>query len=171
MDCNTVADRVAAYLDNELSRSEQQLFERHLEGCEACQRLVEAVSDVDLSPPPPPPEVGEPGFWDRMDVALAAEQARVPELAPVAPPPAANRLWARRLNVSLPVIFAYVAFLALAVGWSLINLDRAQDAEAALQNMEQLVQREQRQNQPPSTKAVPATESKIVSFRSSRGTF
>lgn len=172
MDCSNIADRVAAYLDNELARSELALFEEHLESCEACQELVERVSAVDLSPPPPPPEVSDPAFWARMDGALAEEQRRIEaEAATAAPamPPAANRLMGRQLRVSFPVILGYVAFLMLAIGWSLMNLQRAQTAEAALQNMEELVQREQRQNQAPPAEIVPEGSVRVAS--STRGTF
>ena len=41
MECSTVADRIAAYLDGELARSEREMFEVHLESCEGCQALVE----------------------------------------------------------------------------------------------------------------------------------
>lgn len=168
MDCNAVAERVAPYLDNELSKSEQQLFEQHLEVCEACQELVERVASVDLSPPPPREEVGAPGFWDAMDEAIAAEQAREP--APTASRPSAGRrLWSWELRVSLPVVLAYAAFLLLAIGWSFANLERARDAEDALIDMTEMVQREQRRNQQPATTAVPASEVRVAS--STRGTF
>ena len=146
MDCNSVADRVAPYLDQELSRTERELFEAHLEGCTECQRLVERVAAVDLSPPPPRPEVGEPGFWDRMDVALAAEMTRA-ATPPAARPGLLPRVRAWELRVSFPVVFAYAAFLALAVGWAMMSLQRAQTAEDALLDMQDMVQREQRQHQ------------------------
>lgn len=172
MDCPSIADRVAAYLDNELARSELALFEQHLESCEDCQGLVERVSAVELAPPPPIPEASDPAFWARMDAALAAERGRIEvEAATAAPemPAAANRLMARQLRVSFPVIVAYVAFLMLAVGWSIMNLQRAQTAEAALQNMEELVQREQRRNQAPPAEVVPEGTVRVAS--STRGTF
>lgn len=175
MDCTSIADRVAPYLDQELSRTERELFEAHLEGCTECQKLVERVAAVDLSPPPPRSEVSEPGFWDRMDVALAAEMSR-----PVAPPAARRGLGARlagwELRVSLPVVLAYAAFLTLAVGWAMISLQRAQTAEDALLNMQNIVQREQRQHQEAVTPAVRADKVQTVatpprSSAPSRGTF
>lgn len=169
MDCATIADRVAAYLDSELSKSELALFEQHLESCEACQALVERVAAVDLSPPPPIPETAEPAYWARMDEALAQEQTRALNTPTPARPTAANRPWSRELRVSLPVVLAYVAFLLLAVGWSFMNLERAQSAEAALQSMEELVQREQRQHQAPPAEVVPESSVRIAS--STRGTF
>lgn len=149
MDCTTVSDRVAAYLDAELSRSERELFEAHLEGCLGCQALVERVSAVDLRPPPAPVEVEAPGFWDRMDRALAAE---IDSMAAAAPPPKLSfpqRLWRWEIRVSLPVVVAYAAFLLLAVGWSLSNLERAQAAETAAVELAQQLEREQRQQTAP----------------------
>lgn len=157
MDCSTVADRVAAYLDGELARSERELFESHMESCARCQGLVERVSSVDLSPPPPQPETATPAFWEGMDQALAAEMAAVnaaPAPAANNPPPAntAAPLWRRmmrwELRVSLPVVAGYVALLALALMWSWSNLQRAQDAEYTNQSLAEQLEREQRQQAP-----------------------
>jgi len=164
MDCTSIADRVAPYLDQELSRTERELFEAHLESCTECQRLVERVAAVDLSPPPPRPEVEEPGFWDRMDVALAAEMAR-PVAPPAARPTLTSRLRGWELRVSLPVVLAYAAFLALAVGWAMMSLQRAQTAEGALLEMQDMVQREQRQHQEAPTNAVRQSQVRTASTR------
>lgn len=170
MDCSTVADRVAAYLDGELARSERELFETHMESCAHCQELVERVSAVDLSPPPPQPETSTPAYWDRMDQALAAEMAAVssaPAVAANTPPPANTPLplWRRvtsfELRVSLPVVAGYVALLALALAWSWSNLQRAQDAEFSNQSLAEQLQREQRQQAP--QRPVTATETRTAS--------
>lgn len=168
MDCNAIADRVAAYLDDELSRSEREVFEEHLESCEQCQQVVERVAAVDLSPPPPLPAVGAPGFWDRMDRALEVELSR-PATTEQPRPVGSRRLWSWELRVSAPVVLAYAAFLLLAIGWSFANLKRAQTAENALIDMEEMVQREQRRNPQPAQAVVPASEVRVAS--STRGTF
>lgn len=131
MDCTTVADRVAAYLDGELSKSEQLLFEEHLERCTVCQALVEGVAEVDLRPPPPTREASAPGFWRRMDVALQSELAAAER--PAAPAVPGARRWSQAsLRVSLPLLVGYAALLLLAVLWGAQNLRRAQVAEAQI---------------------------------------
>lgn len=131
MDCTTVADRVAAYLDGELARSEQLLFEEHLERCTVCQALVEGVAEVDLRPPPQPRESSAPSFWRRMDLALQAELAAAER--PAEAPAQGPRRWTHAsLRVSLPLLVGYAALLLLAVLWGAQNLRRAQVAEAQI---------------------------------------
>lgn len=171
MDCPTTADRVAAYLDGELARSELELFEQHLDACAGCRGLVERVAAVDLTPPPPLAQVAEPRFWGRMDEALAMEHTRSSVAASSAASSAGKRRgpWTWELRVSLPVVLAYAAFLLLAVGWSVSNLRRAQVAEDSLTQMEEMVQREQRQNQTPPQGVVREDATRVVV--STRGTF
>ena len=52
------------------------------------------------------------------------------------------------LRVSFPVVAGYAALLALALVWSWSNLQRAQSAEYATQNLAEQLEREQRQQQP-----------------------
>lgn len=131
MDCMTVADRVAAWLDGELSRSEQQLLEEHLERCTACQALVEGVAAIEMVPPPAAPALDSPMFWRRMDVALQAELAASERPAPA--PPSGWRQWSRAsLRVSAPLLAGYAALLLFAVLWGAQNLRRAQVAEAQI---------------------------------------
>lgn len=172
MECSTVADRVAAYLDGELARSEGELFEAHLESCTSCQDLIDRVAAVDLTPPPPLPETAAPAFWSAMDQRLAAEMAAVqteeikaanqPPVVVVAPTPS----WWRRvmqweLRVSFPVVAGYAALLALALMWSWSNLERAESAEFTNQNLAEQLEREQRQQAP--QRPVSASESRTVS--------
>lgn len=157
MECSTVADRVAAYLDSELSRSERELFEAHLESCERCQELVERVDAIDLSPPRPLADTAEPRFWAAMDGKLGAEldavaastaaAAQIPP-APVVVAPWWRRMLAFELRVSFPVVVGYAALLALALAWSWSNLQRAETAEFTSQNLAEQLEREQRQQQP-----------------------
>lgn len=150
--CSALADRVAPYLDGELSRSEQTLFEAHLESCSDCQELVERVAAVDLSPPPPLPETSDPTFWRDMEARLSAEMQKI-SAAPATPPGVTQRLSRWELRVSLPVILGYAALLLLCVGWSLANLQRALEAEQAATTLTDQLAREQRQQAPP--QAVP----------------
>lgn len=144
MDCASIADRVAAYLDEELARSERGLFEEHLEGCEACQALVERVSAVDLSPPDPA-SLGPAPDWTRMDTALAAASATAARAEP--PVRGWRRLFNWELRVSFPIVAGYAALLALAVFWALANLERAQLAEDQVDTLAQQFAREQRLDQ------------------------
>ena len=158
MECSTVADRIAAYLDGELARSEREMFEVHLESCEGCQALVERVDAIDMRPPPTLPETAEPRFWATMDsslsaeldaaVARSAEVARGPPVSAPPTPPWWRRAMAWELRVSFPVVAGYAALLALALVWSWSNLQRAQSAEYATQNLAEQLEREQRQQQP-----------------------
>ena len=150
MECSTVADRIAAYLDGELARSEREMFEVHLESCEGCQALVERVDAIDMRPPATLPATAEPRFWATMDSSLGAElDAAVARSAEVARSPAVSApptAW--ELRVSFPVVAGYAALLALALVWSWSNLQRAQSAEYATQNLAEQLEREQRQQQP-----------------------
>lgn len=151
MDCSTVADRIAGYLDGELARSERTLFEGHLEQCASCQGLLERISAVDLTPPPSVPETGRPEFWASMDAALAREQdataaATAAEQALPAKPKGARGLLQRELRVGFPVVVGYALLLLMTVGWAVANLQRAQNAEYANTDMAQQLERELRQN-------------------------
>lgn len=170
MDCASVADRVAAYLDGELARSERVLFEEHLEGCEACQTLLERVDAVDLSPPAPE-RLGPAPDWSRMDEALARAALAAATAAATAP---AARGWRRfftwELRVSFPLVAGYAALLALSVFWALANLQRAQLAEGQVDTLAQQFAREQRLDQK-STPAVPRSKVSTANNRTSRGHF
>ena len=152
MDCTAIADRVAGYLDGELARSERVLYEAHLESCEACCKLVERVSAVDLSPPPMVAATSQPEFWAPMDAALGREQdaAQVAAAAEEPVRPRGLRGLARReLRVGLPVVLGYALLLILSVSWALANLNRAWHAEYASSDLAQQLEREQRQIQTP----------------------
>ena len=149
MDCTTIADRVAAYLDAELSRSERALYEAHLSGCADCQAIVERAAALDLTPPPPDPRTSQPGFWASMDQAISLELDR----QQAAPRPEIRPGWLARLRqwelrVSFPVVAGYAALMALALFWSMTNLQRAQNAESTANDLSQQLEREQRQSAP-----------------------
>ena len=82
MDCTTVQDLSVAFLENELSPGETEQFTEHVDRCETCAdllaRLAAQHADLASLPPPPDPRLAEPGFWDRMDEALATEAAHAP---------------------------------------------------------------------------------------------
>lgn len=64
MDCKTVTEKLNAYVDGELTKTDTEMVERHLSRCQSCRedmRLIEAVNAIlDLTPGIPVP----PNFAD-----------------------------------------------------------------------------------------------------------
>lgn len=166
MDCNAIVDRIAGYLDGELARSESALFEAHLDTCGDCQKLVERVAAVDLTPPAPVAATADPVFWGPMDAALSAEHTAHDALvvAEEARPRGVRSLVQRELRVGVPVLLGYAALLLLTITWALANLSRAQHAESATTDLAQQLEREQRQSQAPQA-VVPQNRTATASSR------
>jgi anti-sigma factor RsiW len=169
MDCQTVQDLSIAFLEGELSPGETDQVAEHLEICEACaERLAlfdEQSEDLAALPPPPDPRLQQPGFWDRMDAALAEEAAHA--LAPPAPP---VPVWRRPLKVSPLGLVAYAAALLLAVTWGWLQHQDAQQAAAHAASLETELEQERRLAAQPPT-PVRVEQYRPVSYTPRRGTF
>lgn len=169
MDCQTVQDLSIAFLEGELSPGESELVGEHLELCEACaERLAlldEQSDDLAALPPPPDPRLDQPGFWDRMDGALAKEAEHA-----LAPPPPPVPLWRRPLQVSPLGLIAYAAALALAVGWGWLQQQEAVHATAQAEALGAELEQERRLAAQPPT-PVRVEQYRPVSYTPRRGTF
>ena len=58
-DCDAVGELLSAYLDGELTEGEKNTVEAHLQTCDACRQLAEALGELrreigraELTPPP-----------------------------------------------------------------------------------------------------------------------
>lgn len=124
MECSEVRDRVAGWLDDELSPGELELMGQHLERCEACAQLVAALSEQDLAPPPVPELDGE-AFWAPMDAALARELDAAQAAREVAPAAPAAAPWRRPVLLHPAVVALYAALLLLSLGFAGVQSWRA----------------------------------------------
>jgi anti-sigma factor RsiW len=169
MDCPDVRDLSVAWLEGELSPGEAEQVAMHVETCTACADHLGALdshAEVLRSLPPPVDEkVGQPGFWDKMDRAVAVEIDRA-----VATPPEPTPLWRRRLQVTPLGLAFYAAAMLLALGWGTMNLLAAQQAEARAGNLDAELQRERRLAvQPPAPSR--AEQYRPAAYTPRRGTF
>lgn len=167
MDCHEIGDRMAAWLDAELSPGEAELFARHVEGCEACEGLLRRMeAQRFVRPALPDPEAL--GHWARLDAAVAAEWRR----QELERPPAlrAAPWWRRELRLPGLAAGAYAAVLLLALGLAGWQTARLTQAETAVAQAEALLQREQRLAARPGA-ALPVEPVGLVSHTPYRGSF
>jgi len=102
--------QLSDYLDEELSPTEQQALERHLEECPSCaatlddlRRVVETARSL------PPVEPGEQ-LWQGIEARIAAIDS------------AARARTMRRFAFTLPQLAAASVLLALLSGWAAVRL-------------------------------------------------
>jgi len=110
MTCGEVRDRVAPFLDGQLSEAEAREIGEHLDDCEPCRRLVLGLGSLPLGRHAPVP-ARPPEFWGSMDRAIAQAARRpVPRTARV-------RAWFQApVTLSRWTVLVVLAALALAVG-------------------------------------------------------
>lgn len=146
-----IHDQAAAYALDALDASEQDEFERHLDGCADCRREVAALREITAElvladePPPLPPGLRAsvlagiagveqlPALPGRPRRAMASTGADEPDATPDRPPVAgpagpvfdelALRRSSRRARV-LSVLVAAVTVVALALGGVVYSLAR-----------------------------------------------
>ncbi|MBL8618001.1 MAG: zf-HC2 domain-containing protein [Deltaproteobacteria bacterium] len=174
MDCKTVADRLAAWLDGELAPAERQWLEQHIERCPACAERAAALAEQQealAALAPTPAALQRPDhFWasmdQRLDAELSAMELRATQQArhPPAPP-----LWRRQHAVGLPAICAYAAALLLLVAFGARQSAALSAAQAQVQRLESDLQRADRliAQPPPAEPALYRT----VSYTPERGHF
>lgn len=169
MDCHTVRDLSVAYLEGELPPSEAIEVRRHLTHCAACRRQGRLLGrqEAVLSRLSPPPElrIQPPGFWDRMDRALAEEAER--SLTPAA---LAEPCWRKPIRISPLGALAYAAALVLAFSWGWLQQKHADRAIAEAEGLHAELEQERRlAAQPP--EPIRAEQYRPVSHPPRRGTF
>lgn len=147
MDCNSVHDRLAAWLDGELAPAEQRWLEQHLERCMGCAQLAtdlaEQQEQLEHLPPPSLPRLQEASFWEPMQARLEpalAELERRPPSKPRAP-----SFWSRRLAITPTALVIYGGLMAALLLWN-VRLhvilseadDRAQELTERVEQAERL---------------------------------
>ncbi|MEL6344212.1 MAG: zf-HC2 domain-containing protein [Myxococcota bacterium] len=130
MDCQSVSDRIAGWVDDQLSPGERELVDDHLSRCESCRAMADAMRQMTLTPPAPPalPD----GFWDRMDGTLSDEMDRVAQLPPPAPTIPRTPLLKRQLTISVPALMALAAAVLLSISFGVYGQLKSAEAERML---------------------------------------
>jgi len=162
MHCNDVADRIAAWADQQLAPAECELLEAHLERCPSCMKLAQSISAQELKPkhrPVPPPN------WSRMDAELALEMSRQEKRS-------TTHWYHRPYRVTVTVGVAYAAALAMALSWGLHTQQQLEAAQNESIVLKQALDRERRLAAEPAPMVVPYRLANHKSQHApSRGTF
>ena len=69
--CRDVEICAAALLDAQLSPAEEEMVEEHLEHCDACAQMIDAM-DAQRLKPPRLQILQENDYWEEMDAVLQA---------------------------------------------------------------------------------------------------
>ncbi len=164
MNCTEVTERIAAFLDGQVSPAESEHIAEHLERCTLCHQLCDALMRQDFEPLSQEEKdavCGSGGFWDSMDASLESE------LASMQPDESARSR--RTGGVPLSMGLAYAAALLLAVAWGYQHMQRADHAEATAKELQQLLEQERRLAAEP--EVVPQVPYRPVSYTPRRATF
>lgn len=129
MDCTDIADRLAPFIEGELSPGETTLVETHLDHCVPCQARCEAMADQDFGGVVRIAGSEHPAFWARLDQAV--DQAWTQREHSAAPPPR-DSLRSGRVELRRTTLLLYAAGLALTMAWGAGQWVRADRAEASL---------------------------------------
>ena len=129
MDCTDITDRLAPFLDGELSPGETTLVETHLDHCEACQDRCDAMGAQEFGGVVRIAGAEHPEFWARLDGAVDEAWAHRERAAP---PPQRRGPRSGRVEVRLTTLLLYAAGLALTLAWGAGQWVRADRAEANL---------------------------------------
>ena len=141
MDCGTVNDRLAAFLDGELAPAEARWVEEHLGTCESCCAKAEAFAeqnDVLSSLGHGASCVREPEFWAQMDANLAPHLASLQQSPPPLP------FWRKEFRISSVGVLAYAAALLLALGFAYERFQALENEKERVQTLENELQRAER---------------------------
>lgn len=142
LDCQDIAERVAPWLDQQLSPGETELMERHLDGCAACRDRIERVAEQRFERPRLA-LIEAPGFWEAMDGRIAGEHERLLDERAAAGPSSAP-WWKREVRLSRASIAAAAALALTMAGLSTWQAARVVQADAALASVQQELERERR---------------------------
>ena len=171
MECMTVKNRVAAFLDGELAPAECEQVTTHLAKCSCCAELVSAlqgqcferfsvVQKADIC--------GEKDFCGCMDGVLSAHMDQMVVTATTVRGP----WYSHKVGVPVPMMAAYAAAMLFAVAWGLQQLDRAESAEMAADHLGQQIEQERRLAAQPQTMPSEGSSAyKVVTYTPQRGTF
>lgn len=108
--CLTLAERIGAFVDGELSTPEQTAIETHLSTCKACEQMAVEFRQLDaLAARDKAPEVS-PREWSDLWSAVRAEVIQSPRQ--LTPTPEPIRIW----RWLAPSIAAAAILLGLGIG-------------------------------------------------------
>jgi len=114
--CNQARDRLGELLDGELPPPLRDEVERHVEGCPACRRELQALRALAAALRPAPKASLPPGLWAAIERRLEAppQAGGASRAARMTPTPRAARL---RLVRWRPLAAAAVLVLAVGAAW------------------------------------------------------
>lgn len=131
--CRDVELCAAAYLDAQLSPAEEEMVEEHLERCDACADMIDAMAAQRLKPPRLQ-LLQENDYWEEMDAVLQAELDRA-ELK-------------QQPKFSKQSFVLYAAILLLTVLWGWHHRQRAIHLERIVYTQQQTLEQLERVSTP-----------------------
>ena len=145
IDCADIHTLAAAWLDEQLSPAEQELFEAHLESCDACEKFIERLSLQTITPPVI--ELSRThDYWAQMDSALVDELDRLEQEQQ------SNTVVAPQRSL----VFALVAVVVLSVLWGWSEHQRAVSLEQQVLHQAQTIEHYERLSAQPSKSSTPS---------------
>lgn len=133
--CRDIEVCAAALLDEQLSPAEEEMVEEHLNHCDACADMIDAM-DAQRLKPPRLQILQDNDYWEEMDAVLQAELDR----AEVEPP-----------KISKNMLFIYAAALLLTLVWGWYHRQRAIHLERIVYTQQQTLEQLERVSTPRST--------------------
>ena len=130
--CRDVELCAAALLDAQLSPAEEELVEEHLEHCDACAEMIDAM-DAQRLKPPRLQILQENDYWEEMDAVLQAELDKAELEQP---------------KLSKQSIVLYAAILLLTVLWGWHHRQRAMHLERIVYTQQQTLEQLERVSTP-----------------------
>lgn len=131
--CREVEACAAALLDEQLSPAEEEMVEEHLERCDTCADLIDAM-DAQRIKPPRIQLIQENDYWEDMDAVLQSELDRAD----------ANS----QSPVSKQMILFYAAVLLLTIMWGWHHKQRANHLERIVYTQQQTLEQLERVSNP-----------------------
>jgi len=137
MNCWRTRQLLTAFLDGELSPSENELVEQHVSSCDECSTALERLDAVPPMELPRLPPQQEQEIWQRMDAAL--DQAWERQAEPVRESSLGAALHEIRrwfgggsVAVPIPVAAVYMVLIVGLTGLALHSYYRVQDLHGEL---------------------------------------
>jgi hypothetical protein len=142
--CRDVEICAAALLDGQLSPAEEEMVGDHLEHCDACAGLIDALETQRLKPPRIK-LIQDNDYWEEMDVVLQSELDRAEQEQQGIPP---------------KTILLYAAILLLSLAWGWHQRQRAEHLERIVYTQQQTLEQLERISVPSTKGALVETSEK-----------
>ena len=108
IDCADIHSLAAAWLDEQLSAAQRELFEAHLEQCSSCETFVSRLAEQSFAPPVIELNRAQ-DYWADMDSALVEELDRMESVR--------EQGSENRARVNQLLLFTLAAALLLSFVW------------------------------------------------------